>query len=529
MNDILQGDCIDVLATLPEQSVHCCISSPPYWGLRDYKIPGRQWSDGWFGSHGLEPTLDLFIQHEVEVLRAIRRVLRDDGVVFWNLGDSYAQTNTSDRHYTQPTGNLGRPATKHPPQFGGQCTTGNGLKPLDLCGVPWRVALAAQADGWWLRSAIIWAKGESFNPDRSGCVMPEPVNGTRWERCRVKVGKQKIIDDGRYEEFERKGGAKQAGINPDWLAKYIDCPGCEKCSATHGFVLREGSWRATSAYEMVFMLTKTADYFADGEAGKENNSYNTHSKGNKLTPPVESSGIGHIDFARYTPEANLPSGRNLRNVFSIPGVDTDVWRINTEGQSFALCGNCYNWYPKGTGRLKKFTDDEGKKHPICGKCGKHDNWVGHFATFTPDLVKPMIAIATSERGCCKTCGAQFARVVKETQHDPQENYTGKAVKDYENAGVMNPSDAKRRILMAMAAESQTLGWLPTCSCYPPQPDLKSYDDLETTPAVVLDPFAGSCTTCLVAKRMGRHYIGIEINPAYIAMGERRLAEVGELL
>jgi len=251
-NTIVQGDVLEVLGEMPEGCCHAVISSPPYWGLRDYKIPGRQWSDGWFGSHGLELTLEAFVAHEVEALRAIRRVLRDDGIVLWNLGDSYSGAGVHAEHHANK-------GISNAPKRGAAVPTpvSPGLKPLDLCGVPWRVALAAQADGWYLRSAIIYAKGESFNPDRRGSVMPESVEGTKWGRCRVKVDNSK-------RDPNKSNVQGDSRHNPDSAAKYIDCPGCEKCSATHGFVLREGSWRPTSAYEMVFMLTKTDSYYCDG-------------------------------------------------------------------------------------------------------------------------------------------------------------------------------------------------------------------------------------------------------------------------
>jgi DNA modification methylase len=481
LNRIFPGDCLEVLAQLPEQSVHCTISSPPYWGLRDYKIPGRQWSDGWFGSHGLEPTLEMFIQHEVEILRAIRRVLRDDCVVWWNLGDSYATT---------PAGNKNPQNLGVSNWIGG---TGNqnvsdklkmsGLKPLDLCGVPWRVALAAQADGWYLRSAIIWAKGESFNPDRSGSVMPESVNGVRWERCRVKVAGSRVYHEGLKDEGYAEGSCN------DRKAQWQDCPGCAKCRDTHGYVLREGSWRPTSAYEMVFMLTKTANYFCDGESGKENSITDPNSKASMMF----GSKNGKLNTVEKAHAVDLghkwevtPS-RNLRNVFSIPGCDTDVWRINTKGFKEA-----------------------------------------HFATFTPDLVKPMIEIATSER-CCPTCGKSWVRVVK-SETAPKDVYT-KTMKPETISAIGDHTVGIGQKYQNWLNEhpTQTLGWMPGCSHYPKQASLADYDKLDTTPCIVLDPFMGSGTVALVAKRMGRHYIGIEISAPYCAMAEKRLAELGDLI
>lgn len=154
---ILQGDALDVIRTLPGQSVHCCVTSPPYFGLRDYGVDGQI---------GLEDTPDAFVARLVEVFREVRRVLRDDGTLWLNLGDSYAA-------------NRGRqvPSTKGGPKHGeGQSVGGkgssvpDGLKQKDLIGIPWRVAFALQADGWYLRQEVIWHKP---NP------MPESVK----DRC----------------------------------------------------------------------------------------------------------------------------------------------------------------------------------------------------------------------------------------------------------------------------------------------------------------------------------------------------------
>jgi DNA modification methylase len=121
---IIPGDCIEGMRTLPDASVHCCVTSPPYWGLRDY---------GHDGQIGLESTPEAYVARMVEVFREVRRILRDDAVLFLNLGDSYASGK-------------------------------------QLVGIPWRVAFALQADGWRLRQDIIWHKP---NP------MPESVT----DRC----------------------------------------------------------------------------------------------------------------------------------------------------------------------------------------------------------------------------------------------------------------------------------------------------------------------------------------------------------
>jgi DNA modification methylase len=137
---------MESLLQMPEQSVQCCVTSPPYWGLRDYGVPGQ---------FGLEPTPDEFVAKLVAVFREVRRVLRDDGTLWVNLGDSYARDITSG-----PSGFNGKHAytgIKPPPQMSLKCPGGS-LKPKDLCGIPWMVAFALRADGWYLRSDIIWSK-----------------------------------------------------------------------------------------------------------------------------------------------------------------------------------------------------------------------------------------------------------------------------------------------------------------------------------------------------------------------------------
>jgi DNA modification methylase len=159
---ILTGDCRETIQTLPDQSVQCVVTSPPYWGLRDYGVDGQL---------GLERTPDEYVTAMVEVFREVRRVLRDDGVLWLNLGDSYATSNPVGRRDGDSELRAGRAIPE------GSFTTvsrtdpkGHGLKPKDLVGIPWRVAFALQADGWWLRQDVIWAKN---NP------MPEPVT----DRC----------------------------------------------------------------------------------------------------------------------------------------------------------------------------------------------------------------------------------------------------------------------------------------------------------------------------------------------------------
>jgi DNA modification methylase len=154
---LLIGDCRDVLITLPAQSMHCCVTSPPYFGLRDY---------GAAGQIGLEPTPAGYVAELVAVFREVRRVLRDDATLWLNLGDSYANDGKSGGKTGGKQAYLDEASLLR----NGREKRVTGLKPKDLIGIPWRVAFALQADGWYLRQDIIWSKP---NP------MPESVT----DRC----------------------------------------------------------------------------------------------------------------------------------------------------------------------------------------------------------------------------------------------------------------------------------------------------------------------------------------------------------
>lgn len=155
--EIKLGDCLESLRAMPDKSVHCCVTSPPYFGLRDYGVDGQI---------GLEPTPEEFVQALVEVFREVRRVLRDDGTLWLNIGDSY-NAHPGQRKTTDKAG------AKQQSVRGAQAAPSRsveGCKPKDLIGIPWMLAFALRADGWYLRQDIIWSKP---NP------MPESVR----DRC----------------------------------------------------------------------------------------------------------------------------------------------------------------------------------------------------------------------------------------------------------------------------------------------------------------------------------------------------------
>jgi DNA modification methylase len=253
---IYQGDTRDVLPTLDADSVQCVVTSPPFWALRDYGVDGQI---------GLEPTPDAYITTLVAVFREVRRVLRDDGTVWLNLGDSYAggggfspNAPSNQKRRDQVTSTLSardgafvasRRNLKGQPVGKPKGISYGNLKSKDLIGMPWRLAFALQADGWYLRSDIIWAKGVSFCDSYAGTVMPESVTD-----------------------------------------------------------------RPTQSHEHVFLLTKQARYYYDAEAVREGLVDPTR----KHDPSMEYDSMSVRHAGARGGYLRPPSGkRNLRNVWTI--------------------------------------------------------------------------------------------------------------------------------------------------------------------------------------------------------------------
>lgn len=196
--NILMGDCRTTLLSLPDQSVHTCVTSPPYFGLRDYGMPDQI---------GLEQTPEAFVAEMVAVFREVKRVLRDDGTLWLNLGDSYASYRdgkaTPDTTRGDSKGTLvpkGNDKNRMASTF-----AGSSVKHKDLIGIPWRVAFALQADGWYLRQDIIWNKP---NP------MPESVT----DRC-TKAHEYIFLLSKSEKYFFNSEAMKEPSANPDRTGK----------------------------------------------------------------------------------------------------------------------------------------------------------------------------------------------------------------------------------------------------------------------------------------------------------------------
>ena len=509
-----QGHVIDELRKLPAESVHCVVSSPPYWGLRDYKIPPsiwggdpeclHEWGDelrkkagggqpgekvrwqhegagpaghpsaaagafcrlcnAWRGCHGLEPTPDLFVEHEVLIFREVRRVLRKDGTLWLNLGDTYAtgggavgdcpggaiqgerwkrgvkyngrgepQTSRADRvNYTGKHAELKQGGM-------GPMTQPNrmpipGLKAKDLVGIPWRVALALQADGWWLRSDIIWHKP---NP------MPESTTD-----------------------------------------------------------------RPTKSHEYLFLLTKSERYFYDAEAIKEPASHNTHERQARASLDHKSA-PDHVAKNGIRAKANGPNSRMMREQ-TPQGLTNkpNPSRSNISSRKLAEAGSGTKNNTSFDAAMAIMPDTRNKRSVWTVATAPYAE--AHFATFPPDLVKPCILAGTSAKGCCPQCGAPWERTLEKTG--------GSTGADWNKRRASSTGDLVHGAGMDSRTndgsyEVKTTGWHPTCKC----------GHAATIPCRVLDPFAGSGVTGMVALDLGRSATLIELNKDYLNLIDKRCA------
>lgn len=411
------GNARQLLRALPAESVHSVVTSPPYWGLRDYGVEGQI---------GLEKTPQEFVATMVDVFREVRRVLRTDGTCWMNLGDSFFSDggHTDGDCKSRPGAfRIGRRPMDnyraHRKHVGAGAEWG--LKPKDLCMIPFRVAIALQEDGWWVRSDVVWHKPNG---------MPEAVKD-----------------------------------------------------------------RPVRAHEFIFLLTKAERYYYDAEATRE------PAKAPEASTPA--------DVARAFSRRRATTVDPRQAPVAIPPVISNgnkarkVASKGENGRTNSHLGYSFPW--AGTTALKRDVWTVTSK-PYRG---------AHFATYPPDLIEPCILAGTSARGCCPACGAPWLRIT-ENEFVPQEDVSEeKAVRGAGNQKPMDDSNGWEGHPRGSTL-AKTLGWKASCTCPPAEP----------VPCTVLDPFGGAGTTGMVADRLGRDALLLELNPAYAAMAAARLQEDG---
>lgn len=494
---ILQGDCREVLATLPDASVQCVVTSPPYYGLRDYGVAGQI---------GLEASPDEFVATMVAVFREVRRVLRPDGTLWLNMGDSYAM---STKGSGAKTGSQGRNLGAHHTDRHWQIPTG--LKAKDLMLMPARVALALQADGWWLRSAIVWHKP---NP------MPESVVDrptSSYEMVYLFAKSERYYYDG-YAIAEQSSSAYAEKTNQAVQDVRTD--------AAARSVLSEK--RRSNGARLQAVLAAARDGMAsDADRATEVSGRQCIFGGEREDGPLfrlPERKAGDYETARSAPRQE--SWSHLHSDKAGMGCDQVEGGLSLpllqETAETASNGSCDPAQQRRTSRsvqhrasLQELQQQEGSQRSNVALRNARNVWTisthaypeAHFATYPPALVERCIKAGTSERGCCAQCGAPWVRQVEREPTRP--GVTGGAT----------PYDSNRPDGMTLRAggfgggSCATTGWTPSCRC-----------NAGTAPCVVLDPFAGAGTTLLVADQLQRHAIGIELNPAYAAMIRNRIAD-----
>jgi len=290
---IITGDCRDVLKTLPDESVHCVVTSPPYWGLRDYGVEN---------GIGLEATLIEHIDNLVGVFREVRRVLRSDGTLWLNYGDAYCSTDkwggggVTGKQTVDDAGNVPSWAVRkrkaHQP----------GIKPKDLFGLPWRLAFALQADGWWLRQDIIWSKP---NP------MPESVT----DRCTKAHEYLFLMSKSERYQFDAEAIRERAADSS--IERWAQDVGAQEGSSrAHAGGKTNGKMKAVGGPRIGAKgnaNTFRGGSYVEGEPGPRTVSGNT-----KPIKMDESSDRRKVGFnQRWDAQEEATASRNKRSVWTV--------------------------------------------------------------------------------------------------------------------------------------------------------------------------------------------------------------------
>jgi len=556
INKIIQGDVLGVLKTLPNEFVDCMITSPPYWGLRDYGT--ATWEDGdekcdhatsrsrgedikigdkqrtSEGSRpniqteckcgakridaqlGLEKTPEEYVANLVEVFGEIKRVLKKEGIAWLNLGDSYAGNNSRTSSGRAGMGNEREGIFEK---------TGEGLKSKDLVGIPWRVAFALQADGWWLRQDAIWSKP---NP------MPESVQGSHFYRHCVTVKE--------YEELQRVWPTKSANKNRP--GDLFNLPS-RKISDSEAALSKEPKGNSDSE-------SKRATPRGEGKKKQILSNIKGQIKQQKIPINSERESVSEKAFGEL--QSTTPKSRRNSNS---PGLDghsgpPSLSLFLLQKEKFQNDSRPCNSIKQGRQKLaRKYSASvskvqlhkerqnrmDSKEKIDCPGCYRCENQNGFIFTLSAGR-----CTKSHEYIFLLTKSAKYYfdnEAIKENSVDP-ESYTGRRFRRAKAIVAANARPGSPNTLdKGNEADGKTYEkrnkrsvWTITTKPYK-EAHFATFPQKLIEPMIkagspkgglVLDPFMGSGTTAYVARQLNRNYLGIELNPDYIKIAEKRLAQ-----
>jgi DNA modification methylase len=548
---IIPGDCIEGMRTLPDASVHCCVTSPPYWNLRNYNHAGQI---------GLEATPEAYVARMVEVFREVRRVLRGDGTLWLNLGDTYA---TPKEGSTQQCGGLkDGDQGKRLREMKFKKLLPPGLKPKDLVGIPWRVAFALQQpyytgkvqderDRTWL-AAMLDAEGsicgteyETNNRTKTNlyiCItntsvpiiekcerlfpqdvkhVYEKTNDTskrrcfRWDVERIEtkamflrevypylVAKRKQAILGyTFLEMQRGLPSKKKGYLPEqheqrsWLMAALS-----RLNAGENVDMPSWAIEPPSLHEPGFYLRQDIIWHKTNPCPESVTDRCT--KAHEYVFLLTKSARYFYD-AEAVSEAQVTHGDGG---FSTKAILKSVVLGASHKPSLLNATN--------DGRRNRRSVWTISTKPYSG---------AHFAVMPADLVEPCIKAGCPEQ-CCPACGKGWERVFekgKSVSASSENRFATNKKQDEaycrNDGGTLGNMNGRIWAEHKAANPDKFLGWQPACDCAA----------TGTIPGTVLDPFAGSGTTLAVAAEQGRSGIGCELNPEYIALAKKRIREARE--
>jgi len=571
MITLINSHCLDTLREMPDSSVHCCVTSPPYWGLRDYGVDGQ---------FGLEKTPEGYVENMVSVFREVKRVLRDDGTLWLNLGDCYNSNASNQQGAGSSSFHGGNPdrwklqgrknrvgggivetrdllrgelaATEPPVKSRRSALLSATLKPKDLVGIPWRVAFALQADGWYLRSDIIWAKP---NP------MPESVTDRptkSHEYIFLLAKSQKYYYDA---EAVKEPFADERMGNPGGGGNYVRQVG-KTGYRNDAETLGKGVWNEdgkTTGRNIRSVWTIPTQPFSGAKlmcdyVGSDGKPY-------KVSPdcPIHGRTLGRNIQKKVVCGGQLNSSLNgnldipndpVRGLASVLPSSSAPANLDCE-ISTSLAQTTQNMNENKTvypfdmaepqnhlrnGRIEeKSSCSLDSLSPLCAEIATEHNNRIHKTDLALETTQP-----------CISCVETLSRIGDKQELPLKDGHTSRIHGSNTSAGCASDEkgiDPSVQTLSRNANKASSLPPYPKgnnekCIC-----QVVTVDHFATFPeklvepcikagcpkdGVVLDPFMGSGTVGVVAQKLDRSFIGIELNPAYHVMAERRIGNVAPL-